>query len=153
MMRGIDPLSHQPKVSQAKQQNAAARPKKEGAPVSDTVEISQGAQSVAELTELAQSTSAQSKANLGEIREKVQSGYYNTPETIANVASAMIESDGLQDTVSEIAQFQTAKEQLSAVPDVRTEEVERTKQLAGSGFYNQREALEGAADGMINEIA
>jgi len=24
--------------------------------------------------------------------------------------------------------------------------------LAGSGFYNQREALEGAADGMINEI-
>ena len=68
------------------------------------------------------------------------------------MANAMIESDVLQDAVSEIAQFQTAKGQLSEVPNVRTEEVERTKQLAGSGFYNQREALEGAADGMINEI-
>lgn len=153
MMRGIDPLSHQPKVSQTKQQNAAARPKKEGAQASDTVEISQGAQSVADLTELAESTPAQSKANLDEIRERVQSGFYNTQEALENVASAMIESDGLQDTVSEIAQFQTAKEQLSAVPDVRAEEVERTRQLAGSGFYNQREALEGTADGMINEIA
>ena len=41
------------KVSQTKQQNAAARPKKEGAQASDTVEISQGAQNVADLTELA----------------------------------------------------------------------------------------------------
>ena len=153
MMRGIDPLSHQPKVSQTKQQNTAARPKKEGAEASDSVEISQGAQNVADLTELAESTPAQSKANLDEIREKVQSGFYNTQEALENVANAMIESDGLQDTVSEIAQFQSAKEQLSEVPDVRVDEVERTKQLASSGFYDQREALEGAADGMINEIA
>ena len=152
MMRGIDPLSHQPKVSQTKQQSAAARPKKAGTEASDTVEISQGAQSVAELTELAESISVQSKANLDEIREKVQSGFYNTQEALENVASAMIESDGLQEIVSEIAQFQTAKEQLSEVPDVRAEEVERTRELAGSGFYNQREALEGTADGMINEI-
>jgi len=152
MMRGIDPLSHQPKVSQTKQQSAAVRPKKEGAQASDTVEISQGAQSVAELTELAESTPAQSKANIDGVREKVQSGFYNTPEALENMANAMIESDVLQDAVSEIAQFQTAKGQLSEVPNVRTEEVERTKQLAGSGFYNQREALEGAADGMINEI-
>jgi len=152
MMRGIDPLSHQPKVSQTKQQSAAVRPKKEGAQASDTVEISQGAQSVAELTELAESTPAQSKANIDGVREKVQSGFYNTPEALENMANAMIESDVLQDAVSEIAQFQTAKGQLSEVPNVRTEEVERTKQLAGSGFYNQRDALEGAADGMINEI-
>ena len=152
MMRGIDPLSHQPKVSQTKQQSAAVRPKKEGAQASDTVEISQGAQSVAELTELAESTPAQSKANLDGVREKVQSGFYNTPEALENMANAMIESDVLQDAVSEIAQFQTAKGQLSEVPNVRTEEVERTKQLAGSGFYNQREALEGAADSMIDEI-
>ena len=153
MMRGIDPLSHQPKVSQTKQQSVAVGPKKEGAQASDTVEISGGAQSVAELTELAESTPAQSKANLDGVREKVQSGYYNTPEALENVANAVIESDVLQDAVSEIAQFQTAKEQLSEIPDVRAEEVERTKQLADSGFYNQREALEGAADGMINEIA
>ena len=152
MMRGIDPLSHQPKVSQTKQQSAAVRPKKEGAQASDTVEISQGAQSVAELTELAESTPAQSKANLDGVREKVQSGFYNTPEALENMANAMIESDVLQDAVSEIAQFQAAKEQLSEVPEVSTEEVERTKLLAGSGFYIQFEALEGAADGMINEI-
>lgn len=152
MVRGIDPLSHQPKVSQTKQQSAAARPEKEGAQASDTVEISQGAQSVAELTQLAESAPPQSKVNLDGVREKVQSGYYNTPEALENVANAVIESDVLQDAVSEIAQFQTAKEQLSEIPDVRAEEVERTKQLAGSGFYNQREALEGAADGMINEI-
>jgi anti-sigma28 factor (negative regulator of flagellin synthesis) len=152
MVRGIDPLSHQPKVSQTKQQSVAVGPKKEGAQASDTVEISGGAQSVAELTELAESTPAQSKANLDGVREKVQSGYYNTPEALENVANAMIESDALQDAVSEIAQFQAAKDQLSEVPDVRTEEVERTKQLVGSGFYNQREALERAADGMINEI-
>ena len=40
MMRSIDPSSHQPKVSQTKQLNAAARPKKEGEQASDTVEIS-----------------------------------------------------------------------------------------------------------------
>ena len=152
MMRSIDPSSHQPKVSQTKQQNAAARPKKEGEQASDTVEISQGAQSVAELTDLAQAALAQSKANLDEIREKVQSGFYNTQETLEKVARALAESDGLQDTVSEIAQFQIAKEQLSEVLDVRAEEVERTKQLAVSGFYNQREALEGTADSMINEF-
>ena len=152
MMRGIDPLSHQPKVSQTKQQSAAVRPKKEGAQASDTVEISQGAQSVAELTALAGSTPAQSKANLDGVREKVQSGFYNTPEALENMANAMIESDVLQDAVSEIAQFQTAKGQLSEVPDARVGEVERTRQLVGSGFYNQRQALEGAADGMIDEI-
>ncbi|MEE3259907.1 MAG: hypothetical protein VX293_11915 [Candidatus Latescibacterota bacterium] len=152
MMRGIDPLSHQPKVSQTKQHSVAERPKKEGTQASDTVEILQGAQSVSELTELAESIPVQSKANLDEIREKVQSGFYNTRGVLENVASAMIESDGLQEIVSEIAQFQTAKGQLSEVPDVRAEEVERTRELARSGFYNQREALEGTADGMINEI-
>ena len=97
MVRGIDPLSHQPKVSQTKQQSAAARPKKEGAQASDTVEISQGALSVAELTQLAESAPPQSKVNLDGVREKVQAGYYNTPEALENVASAVIESDVLQD--------------------------------------------------------
>ena len=153
MMRSIDPLSHQPRVSKTNQQNAVARPKKEGAQPSDSVEISQGAQNVAELADLAESTPAQSKANLDEIRERVQSGFYNTQEALENVANAMIDSDGLQDTVAEIAQFQSAKQQLDQVPDVRPEAVERARELAGNGFYNQREALEGTADGLINEIA
>ena len=153
MMRSIDPLSHQPRVSKTNQQNAVARPKKEGAQPSDSVEIAQGAQNVAELADLAESTPAQSKANLDEIRERVQSGFYNTQEALENVANAMIDSDGLQDTVAEIAQFQSAKQQLDQVPDVRPEAVERARELAGNGFYNQREALEGTADGLINEIA
>ncbi len=153
MMRSIDPLSHQPRVSKTNQQNAVARPKKEGAQPSDSVEISQGAQNVAELADLAESTPAQSKANLDEIRERVQSGFYNTQEALENVANAMVDSDGLQDTVAEIAQFQSAKQQLDQVPDVRPEAVARARELAGNGFYNQREALEGTADGLINEIA
>ena len=153
MMRSIDPLSHQPRVSKTNQQNAVARPKKEGAQPSDSVEISQGAQNVAELADLAESTPAQSKANLDEIRERVQSGFYNTREALENVANAMVDSDGLQDTVAEIAQFQSAKQQLDQVPDVRPDAVERARELAGNGFYNQREALEGTADGLINEIA
>ena len=153
MMRSIDPLSHQPRVSKTNQQNAVARPKKEGAQPSDSVEIAQGAQNVAELADLAESTPAQSKANLDEIRERVQSGFYNTQEALENVANAMADSDGLQDTVAEIAQFQRAKQQLDQVPDVRPDAVERARELAGNGFYNQREALEGTADGLINEIA
>ena len=153
MMRSIDPLSHQPRVSKTNQQNAVARPKKEGAQPSDSVEISQGAQNVAELADLAESTPAQSKANLDEIRERVQSGFYNTREALENVANAMVDSDGLQDTVAEIAQFQSAKQQLDQVPDVRPDAVERARELAGNGFYNQREALQGTADGLINEIA
>ena len=153
MMRSIDPLSHQPRVSKTNQQNAVARPKKEGAQPSDSVEIAQGAQNVAELAALAESTPVQSKANLDEIRERVQSGFYNTQEALENVANAMIDSDGLQDTVAEIAQFQSAKQQLDQVPDVRPEAVARARELAGNGFYNQREALEGTADGLINEIA
>ena len=153
MMRSIDPLSHQPRVSKTNQQNAVARPKKEGAQPSDSVEIAQGAQNVAELAALAESTPVQSKANLDEIRERVQSGFYNTREALENVANAMVDSDGLQDTVAEIAQFQSAKQQLDQVPDVRTDAVERARELAGNGFYNQREALLGTADGLINEIA
>ena len=153
MMRSIDPLSHQPRVSKTNQQNAVARPKKEGAQPSDSVEIAQGAQNVAELADLAESTPAQSKANLDEIRERVQSGFYNTQEALENVANAMVDSDGLQDTVAEIAQFQSAKQQLDQVPDVRPDAVERARELAGNGFYNQREALQGTADGLINEIA
>ena len=120
---------------------------------SDSVEIAQGAQNVAELADLAESTPAQSKANLDEKRERVQSGFYNTQEALENVANAMVDSDGLQDTVAEIAQFQSAKQQLDQVPDVRPDAVERARELAGNGFYNQREALEGTADGLINEIA
>ena len=153
MMRGIDRLSHQLKTSQAKQQNAAVRPKKEGVSLGDTVEISQNAKSVSDLSELVESAPVHSNADLDQIREKVRSGFYNTSEALGNVADAMIESEGLQDTVAEIAQFQAVKDQLGQVPDVRAEEVERTKQLSDRGFYNQREALEGTADGIINEIA
>ena len=153
MMRSIDPLSHQPRVSKTNQQNAVARSNKEGSQSSDSVEISQGAQNVAELADLAESPPAQSKANLEQIRERVQSGFYNTQEALANVANAMIDADGLQDTVAEIAQFQSAKQQLDQVPDVRPDAVERARELAGNGFYDQREALEGTADGLINEIA
>ena len=153
MMRSIDPLSHQPRVSKTNQQNAVARPKKEGAQPSDSVEIAQGAQNVAELAALAESTPVQSKANLDEIRERVQSGFYNTQEALENVANAMVDSDGLQDTIAEIAQFQSAKQQLEQVPDVRPDAVARARELAGNGFYNQRDALKGTADGLINEIA
>ncbi len=152
MMRGIDRLSHQLKTSQAKQQSAAVRPKKEGVSLGDTVEISRNAKSVSDLSDLAESAPVQSNADLDQIREKVRSGFYNTSEALGNVADAMIESEGLQDTVAEIAQFQAVKDQLSQVPDVRAEEVERTKQLSDRGFYNQRQALEGTADGIINEI-
>ena len=95
----------------------------------------------------------QSDADLDQIREKVRSGFYNTSEALRNVADAMIESEGLQDTIAEVAQFQAVKDQLSQVPDVRAEEVERTKQLSDRGFYNHRQALEDTADGIINEIA
>ena len=153
MMRSIDPLSHQPRVSKTNQQNAVARPNKEGSQSSDSVEISQGAQNVAELADLAESTPAQSKANLDEIRGRVQSGFYNTQEALEAVADAIVDSDGLRDTVAEIAQFKSAKQQLDQVPDVRADAVERARELAGNGFYNQRDALEGTADGLINEIA
>jgi len=153
MMRSIDPLSHQPRVSKTNQQNAVARPNKEGSQSSDSVEISQGAQNVAELADLVESAPAQSKANLEQIRERVQSGFYNTQEALEAVADAIVDSDGLRDTVAEIAQFKSAKQQLDQVPDVRADAVERARELAGNGFYNQRDALEGTADGLINEIA
>ena len=153
MMRSIDPLSHQPRVSRTNQQNAVARPNKEGVQQSDSVEISQSAQNVSELADLAQSIAAQSKANLDAIRERVESGFYNTQEAFENVANAMLDSDGLQDTISEVAQFRSAKKQLDQVPDVRADVVERVRELAGNGFYNQRDILERTADGVINEIA
>ena len=99
MMRSIDPLSHQPRVATTTHPRAVARPNTAGAQPSDSVEIAQGAQNVAELADLAESTPAQSKANLDEIRERVQSGFYNTQEALENVANAMVDSDGLQDTV------------------------------------------------------
>ena len=74
-------------------------------------------------------------------------------EALEAVADAIVDSDGLRDTVAEIAQFKSAKQQLDQVPDVRADAVERARELAGNGFYTQRDALEGTADGLINEIA
>ena len=149
----IDGLSHKPKISQTKQRNAPTRGKREGERADDVVEISKGAQDVSELSALARSEAAESNPRINEIKERVESGYYNSRQVREQIADSLLESDGLKAAVSDIEVFRGARQQLDAVPDVRAEKVDDARQRVGSGFYDRAEVRLGTADKILDEMA
>lgn len=148
----IDGLSEHPKVQQPQQRSAAVRAKKEGQDAGDVVEISQGAQEVADLSALAATATTEPNPRLQEIRERVRSGYYDSAQVRRQVADSVLDSDGLREVVSDIGQARVAREELSATPDVRADRVEVARQRVDSGYYDGRQVRRDTADRILDEL-
>jgi anti-sigma28 factor (negative regulator of flagellin synthesis) len=148
----IDGLSEHPKVHQPQARGAAVRAKKEDQDAADVVEISQGAQEVADLSALAATAPSEPNPRLEEIRERVRSGYYDSAQVRRQVADSVLASDGLREVVSDIGQARVAREELSATPDVREERVEVARQRVDSGYYDGRQVRRDTADRVLDEM-
>lgn len=149
----IDGVPNQPKVTQTNQRNDAARAKKAGAGRgSDVVDISQNALEVSELTETAKTVPDGLNPRLGEIRGKVQSGYYNKREVIEEVAGSVMESSGMREVVGEITEVRSAQKSLAEVPDTRADVVKEAQQRVAAKFYDEPQVRADTAQGLLDEM-
>ena len=88
---------------------------------------------------------------IAEIRERVQSGFYNSGDVRRQIAGALFESNGIRPVVNEVAEIRTAHRQLADVPDVREDRVAQSRQRAASGFYDQADIRTQTAQSIIDE--
>ena len=148
----IDGLSQQPKITQSQQRGSPVRSEKDSERPGDVVEISKSAPDVAELSAQAKAAPAENNPRIQEIRQRVQSGYYDSRQVREQIADSLLASDGMREVVSDVAQMQTAKDQLAQVPDVREDRVDETRQRVDAGFYDTRQARQDTADSMLDEL-
>ena len=149
----IDKLSHQPKITQSQQRSAPVRSSKESGRADDVVEISRGAQEVSELSALARAESTETNPRIDEIKQRVESGYYDARQVREQIADALLDSPGMRNDVSDVAVFKAAQEALGAVPDVREDRVNQARQRVESGFYDRGEVQRETADRVLDELA
>ena len=147
----IDGLSHPQRPSQTNQRGDAARAKDSGR-AGDVVEISH-AQEVADLSAAAKAAPDELNPRIQEVRDRVQSGYYNSREVQEQVADALLNSDGLREVVADAARAQAARQKLEQIPDARPEEVDRARQRVGSGFYDDAKVQQDTAERILDELA
>lgn len=150
----IDGLPNLSKVSQSTQRNDAARQKGKPGRADDSVEISSTAKQAVELGETLKTAPEQANPRIAEVRERVQSGYYNSEQVRREIAGALLDSSGsLREVVDEVAEIRTAHRQLDEVPEVRADRVDQTRARAASGFYDQPQVRLDTAQSIIDESA
>ncbi len=150
----IDGLPQQPKTPQSGKRGEVTQVKKAPNRTGDVVEISTSTQGVADLAAKAKAAAdVGSDARLEEVRARVQSGYYNTPETRKQVAGALLQSGGFKEVASDLVQARGVSKQVKATPDVRKAEVERARQRVSSGFYQDPEVRQATADRIVDQLA
>ncbi len=149
----IDGLSHQPKISQSQQRSTPSRASKESDRADDVVEISQGAQEVSDLSALARAESTETNPRIGEIKQRVESGYYDAREVREQIAENLLDSTSMREEVSDIAVFNQARQQLDSVPDAREDRVSEARQRVENGFYNRTEVRLETANKILDEMA
>lgn len=150
----IDGLSQQPKTPQSAKRVDAAEAKKVPARGGDVVEISTDTQGVADLA--AKAKAASEDANIGrleEVRARVQSGFYHTPEVRKQIAGTLLQSGGFKEVAADLAQARGARQQVNQLPEVRKAEVERARQRVSSGFYQSPEVRKATAERVVDQLA
>jgi hypothetical protein len=147
----IDGLPNLQKVSQPNQRTDSSRPRGTAGRGDDSVEISRPAQDAAGLTETLKAAPEVPNPRIGEIRERVQSGYYNSEEVRREIAGSLLDADSIRPVVDEVAEVRSAHRQLAEVPDVRDDRVAESRQRAASGFYDQAEVRSQTAQSIIDE--
>ena len=119
----------------------------------DSVEISTGAKNAAELTETLKTAPEQANPRIEEIRQRVQSGFYNSEDVRREIAGAMLDADSIRTTVNEVAELRSVQRSMADVPDVREDRVAESRERAASGFYDQPDVREQTAQSIIDESA
>ncbi len=147
----IDGLPNLQKGSQPNQRAESGRTRSQAGRVDDSVEISRSAQDAAELSAALKTAPETLNPRIAEIRERVQSGFYNSEDVRRQIAGAMFESDGIRPVVNEVAEIRTAHRQLADVPDVRQDRVAQSRLRAASGFYDQADVRTQTAQSIIDE--
>lgn len=147
----IDGLPDPQKGSQPNQRAESARTRSKAGRADDSVEISRSAQDAAELAAALKTTAETPNPRIAEIRERVQSGFYNSEDVRRQIAGALFESNGIRPVVNEVAEIRTAHRQLADVPDVREDRVAQSRQRAASGFYDQAAIRTQTAQSIIDE--
>lgn len=147
----IDGLPNLQKGSQPNQRAESGRTRSQSGRVDDSVEISRSAQDAAELTAALKTAPETPNPRIAEIRERVQSGFYNSEDVRRQIAGAMFDSDGIRPVLHEVVEIRTAHRQLADVPDVRQDRVTQSRLRAASGFYDQAEVRTQTAQSFIDE--
>lgn len=150
----IDGLSQQPKTPQSGKRGDAAQAKQAPARAGDVVEISTDAKGVADLAAKARVAAEDANASrLAEVRARVQSGFYHTPETRKQIAGALLQSGGFKEVAADLAQARGVRQQVNQVPEIRKAEVERARQRVSSGFYQDPEVRQATAERVVDQLA
>ena len=150
----IEGLPNLQKVSQPSQRTDSTRQRGSASEASsDSVELSATAKQAADLSQVARTAPDTMNPRIAEIRQRVESGFYDSDDVRQEIAGAILDSDSVRPVVDEIGVFGQAKSQLENVPDTRPERVNEAKERASSGFYDQAEVREATADGFLDEIA
>ena len=129
----IDGVPNLQKVSQPNQRTDSACPRNKVGRGDDSVEISGPSKDAAGLTEALKAAPETTNPRIGEIRERVQSGYYNSEDIRREIAGAMPDAEGIKPVVNEVAEVRAAHRQLAEVPDVRQDRVAASRQRAAKG--------------------
>ena len=149
----IDGLPNLQKVSQPNQRTDSTRARARTERADDSVEISTGAKNAAELTETLKTAPEQANPRIEEIRQRVQSGFYNSEDVRREIAGAMLDADSIRTTVNEVAELRSVQRSMADVPDVREDRVAESRERAASGFYDQPDVREQTAQSIIDESA
>jgi anti-sigma28 factor (negative regulator of flagellin synthesis) len=149
----IDGLPNLQKASQPNQRTDATRARDRVGQGGDSVEISRPTQDAAELTKTLKAAPEAINPRLGEIRERVQSGFYNTEGARREIAGALLDTDSIRPVVNEVVEVRSAQKQLADVPDVRQDRVAESRERVASGFYDQSDVRSQTAQSIIDESA
>lgn len=150
----IDGLPGLNKTTQPNTRTDATRQKGKPGRADDSVEISPTAKEAADLSATAKAAPEQVNPRIAEIRGRVESGYYNSEDVRREIAGAMLDGSGsLREVVDEVTEIRSARSQLDAVPDVRADRVQETRERAASGFYDQPQVRLETAQSIIDESA
>ena len=149
----IDGLPNLQKVSQPNQRTDSARPRSKAGQGDDSVEISRPAQDAAGLTKTLKASPDTPNPRINEIRERVQSGYYNNEDVRREIAGAILDADSIRPVVDEVVEVRSAQRQMADVPDVRDDRVAESRQRAANGFYDQPDVRQQTAQSIIDESA
>jgi hypothetical protein len=146
-------LPPQPKVNQTQHRSEAGSTRKGGEIRSDSVEISQNTPSVDELSAQAKAASTSDSARISAVRERVQSGFYDSRQVREQIAEGLLESGGLREVVAQVGEKQVLDGELAQVPDTRADRVQEARERADTGFYDAAEVRTATAEGILDELA
>lgn len=148
----IDGISSQPQLPQSEPRGSSSRIRKGTEEVGDSLELTPETSNVHELAEAARTAPEASSARIDELRERVRSSYYNSPEVRQQIAASMLEAGAMRDVGADAARVHGAREELQSVPDTRSESVQQAAARVREGFYEDAAVRQEIAQRVLDTL-